>query len=137
LGLENQQFLFNARPFAYVLNDDYSVRPSCSYEEITASFKDDRRFLLRDEVGDILVSTVFLVIAHPHFSEDAFDLFETAIIDGDYVEIVYRYATYEEAVSGHKVVVSSLINNSPLKKILASDCSICPLGTRMIRVPKL
>jgi hypothetical protein len=60
----------------------------------------DRR-VEQTHIGDILISTVFLGIDHSHGSGPPI-LFETMIFGGKHEGYQERYATWDEAVEGHK-----------------------------------
>lgn len=82
----------------------------CTLEELEEGFKDfDRYRLVRQtEVGDILVSTVFLGIDHSHSMSGTPILFETMVFGGpesvDQQQI--RYETWEQAEAGHASMVA-------------------------------
>lgn len=57
------------------------------------------------KVGDITVSTVFLGLDHSFSSDGPPLIFETMTF-GDDEERCRRYATWDEAVQGHKEIVS-------------------------------
>ena len=57
--------------------------------------------VVRDEVDDLCVSTVFLGINH-NWGEGPPILFETMIFGGEHDEDRWRYATWDEAIVGHK-----------------------------------
>jgi len=58
-----------------------------------------------DHVGSLWVSTVLLLTMHTGGQ------FETMVFpDGGYDEIQVRYATYEEALEGHKRIVKMLLD---------------------------
>jgi hypothetical protein len=66
--------------------------------------------IARDNLGDYLISTVFLGLDHGH-SEGPPVLFETMVFDGRGRELdgyTRRYSTWEEAEDGHKAVVSQI-----------------------------
>lgn len=61
--------------------------------------------VVRDEIGDISVSTVFLGIASNDMDEVPV-LFETMIFPSN---LVRRYTTYQQALAGHAQTVRDLI----------------------------
>ena len=62
---------------------------------------DHRRTVKRDEIGDILVSTVFLGLDHA-WDSDTPVLWETMIFGGEHNQYQDRYTSYEDALEGHK-----------------------------------
>ena len=77
--------------------------PCETEQEYTQSFAMEKRRVAETEVGDVGVSTVFLVIDHSYNPDSTPVLFETMIFgkDGD-SEYCERYCTWDEAVEGHK-----------------------------------
>ena len=61
-------------------------------------------------VGDVRVSTVLLPSAPFSFNPDRPSIFETMAFttDGEVLDTIARYATYDEAEQGHALAVSSL-----------------------------
>ena len=79
-------------------------------EEIAAAFPTDLEDLrvARTVVGKYTVSTVFLVVDYG-FGFGVPRVFETATFeDGELVDIVARYSTWEEAEAGHAWTVLEL-----------------------------
>ena len=70
---------------------------------------DHRRTVKRDEIGDILVSTVFLGLDHA-WNSDVPVLWETMIFGGEHDQYQERYISYEDAVEGHQKALN-LVNN--------------------------
>lgn len=62
---------------------------------------DHRRIVKRDEIGDILVSTVFLGLDHA-WNSDVPVLWETMIFGGEHNQYQERYTSHEDALEGHK-----------------------------------
>lgn len=61
-----------------------------------------------DEVAGYSISTVFIGLS-TSFRNDASDVFETAVFDAsENVEIMDRYATWQEALDGHNACVALL-----------------------------
>ena len=72
---------------------------------------DNRRIVKRDEIGDILVSTVFLGLDHA-WDSDIPVLWETMIFGGTHdQEYQERYTSYEDALEGHEVAVEIAIKS--------------------------
>jgi hypothetical protein len=66
---------------------------------------ESNRQLARDEVGDIVVSTILLPFDHS-FGEGPPQFYETMVRRGGEWTDQWRYATKEEALRGHFAVVS-------------------------------
>ena len=66
---------------------------------------DNRRIVKRDEIGDILVSTVFLGLDHA-WDSDIPVLWETMIFGGEHDQYQERYTSYEDALEGHKKAIT-------------------------------
>ena len=64
---------------------------------------DENRQVAKDEIGDVMVSTVFLVFDHGIGPVPI--LFETMVFGGDLDGQQWRYATEEEALGGHQAVL--------------------------------
>jgi len=62
----------------------------------------DRRTVKRDEVGDILVSTVFLGLDHSWTPGGKPVLWETMIFGGEHDQYQERYTSHKDALEGHK-----------------------------------
>lgn len=69
-------------------------------------FQDEDRVVKRTKVGNLDVSTVFLVINHGFLGKDLW--FETMIFGPSEGDNQWRYETYEEAEAGHKSIVNQL-----------------------------
>jgi len=70
-----------------------------------AGFDDPRRFVARDEVGDVTISTVFLVLDHSLGHEDKPVLWETMIFGGETSRDTWRYTSRDAAITGHESIV--------------------------------
>ena len=68
------------------------------------SFENGRRHIGKDEIGDVLVSTVFLGIDHS-FGGGPPILFETMVFGGPLDQEQVRYATLDEAEVGHAAML--------------------------------
>lgn len=62
---------------------------------------DHRRTVKRDEIGDILVSTVFLGLDHAWDSGTPV-LWETMIFGGEHNQYQERYTSHKDALEGHE-----------------------------------
>lgn len=67
----------------------------------------EKKQVAYDKIGDIAVSTVFLGYDHS-YTEDKLEIYETMVFGGDSDGDVYRYATKEEALIGHKKNIDNL-----------------------------
>ena len=66
---------------------------------------DNRRIVKRDEIGGILVSTVFLGLDHA-WDSDIPVLWETMIFGGEHDQYQERYTSYEDALEGHEFALT-------------------------------
>ncbi len=67
---------------------------------------DSDRTVAKDEIGDVTVSTVFLVIDHAY---DGYPLlFETMVFGGDSDQYQRRYHTEAEALAGHAETLAAV-----------------------------
>lgn len=79
----------------------------CTIEELSTFTADDKR-VAYDKFGEVAVSTVFLTIDHGLLQNgevlgiDEILLFETMIFGGEHDGYQVRFATWNEAVIGHK-----------------------------------
>lgn len=82
--------------------------PCSNIREWAESFESTDRQVARDEVGGLIVSTIFLGLDHNFSSGDAI-LFETMVFADDTYEgfsgYQERYSTWDEAEKGHAVAV--------------------------------
>ena len=69
-------------------------------------FETAQRVVARDEVGDVLVSTVFLGIDHGFTRQGPPILWETMIFGGPHDQYQDRYCTQEEALAGHATALA-------------------------------
>lgn len=60
----------------------------------------------KTKINDILISTVFLGTDHNFTEKGNPVLFETMVFGGKLDEECVRYCTYDEAIKGHKEMVS-------------------------------
>lgn len=61
----------------------------------------NRKIVKRDEIGGILVSTVFLGLDHA-WDSDIPVLWETMIFGGEHDQYQERYTSHQDALEGHK-----------------------------------
>lgn len=90
------------------------VIPVDDLMEWAENFEKSDRKIARDEIGDVVVSTVFLGLDYEMFGSSLPIVFETMIFEGEHDGYQERYRTYDEAVKGHKKAV--LLVASSLKK---------------------
>lgn len=62
----------------------------------------NRRTVKRDEISDILVSTVFLGLDHSWTPGGKPVLWETMIFGGEHDQYQDRYTSHKDALEGHK-----------------------------------
>ena len=96
------------RPHCYVLGgaDGRTPTPSEDKEELARMFRvPEARRVARDTIGDVSVSTVFLVIDHNFSGDGPPHLFETMVFGGALDEECERCATWAEAEAQHKAMV--------------------------------
>ena len=76
--------------------------------EVRASWVDENRIVAKTFIGEIEVSTVFLVLDHRFHDIDPGPpiLFETIIFGGSLDKEETRYSTWKEAKAGHLETVS-------------------------------
>lgn len=95
----------SARPKYYILKDKEPV--PAEMLEWAAFFEDiDQRMIARDDLGEVLISTVFLGLDHSYSDEGPPLLFETMVFNtkkGE--EDMYRYSSWDEAVAMHNKLV--------------------------------
>jgi len=83
--------------------------------EAARLFQDDKRRIVgRAEIGDVIISTVHLVIPHMCFKEDCelgmCSLFETLIFGGERDQEMHRWHTLKDAIRGHAQIITSMTN---------------------------
>jgi hypothetical protein len=70
----------------------------------------DRRFILRTEIGDASVSTVFLSLDHNWDPAGPPLIYETMVFGGPLDQEQWRYSTKAEATKGHAAVCEQVRN---------------------------
>jgi len=96
------------RPLLYVLNADNEPEPERDRLAWGLSIDDQRRVVQRDQVGEIVVSTVFTGIDYAFFGGDPV-LWETMLFDADGKPLgQLRYTSRAEALVGHAEFVARL-----------------------------
>lgn len=93
----------------HVLDADHVARPA-TFEEwaefMARPFETSRR-VAKTVVGDAEVSTVFLAVDHAFWGSTPV-LFETMVFGGENDGDTWRYSTWDEAVAGHALAVSTI-----------------------------
>lgn len=105
--------------YYYLLDENkkpYKVTLTEFLQYISSAKDDDFKYVKKDIIGDVYVSTVFLCIDHGFSTnENALPvLWETMIFGGKYDQYQERYTSHEDALAGHeialKLVKDSLAN---------------------------
>jgi len=80
------------------------VVPAASARQWAEWYDKANRRIGRDEIGVLVVSTIFLGLDHRFFDDGPPLVFETIIFDDDCGHDLetFRYATYDQAEAGHK-----------------------------------
>ena len=73
-----------------------------------------RKTVKRDEIGDILVSTVFLGLDHS-FNGGTPVLWETMIFGGEHDQYQERYTSHKDALEGHKKALTLITKENEQK----------------------
>lgn len=91
------------REHKYILNDEGEPVPEPDLMKWGAWFEPNRarRIVRQDDVGDILVSTVFLALDHDHSLQGPPILWETMIFGGPHDQYQERYTSKDAALEGH------------------------------------
>ena len=66
-----------------------------------------QRIIARDEIGDVLVSTVFMGLDAGMGTRTPL-FFETLVFRGEHNDMSDRYATRDEALAGHREIVQAV-----------------------------
>jgi len=93
----------------YKLVDQKPV--ACDMLEAFSIIEEQDRTIAVDLVNGAKISTVFLAIDHG-FNDGPPILFETMVFGGKYDGHQERYATWEEAWEGHKIISNMCSNTS-------------------------
>lgn len=72
-------------------------------DDASKAFSDQGKIIGRTEIGETLISTIFLGMDHGFFGEPL--LFETMIFGGKHDNYRERYSTYAQAEAGHQIAV--------------------------------
>lgn len=90
----------------YILENGQPV-PCNDLPEWAQQFGSAERVIAQDQLGDVLVSTVFLGLDHS-FGGAVPILYETMIFGGPHDGYQERYATRDDAEAGHKVALAKV-----------------------------
>lgn len=94
------------RPYYYILNEDHSVRATENLVEWSKFFSTPgSRTVKKEQIGEYLVSTVFLGTDHNWGWGEEPLLFETMIFKDD-LNYQRRCTTWEQALEMHKEAVA-------------------------------
>lgn len=96
----------------YYRLDGHTITPVDDVKDWSRWFKSANRIIQRDVITGVTVSTVFLGIDHSFGDGSKPILFKTIIFGGDHDDDQCYYATYDEAVAGHKRIVENILGNN-------------------------
>ena len=99
----------------YVLDENNNPVPAEDSIAFKARRNNSNRIIGRTNIGDVLISTVFLTIDHNFSGIGDPILFETMIFGGKNYGYQERYSTYKEAIAGHEKAVRAIINGESLE----------------------
>jgi hypothetical protein len=101
----------------YILRDHEAVEATWDeYLEWSKQGFDATKRVAVDTIGDVRVSTVFLMIDH-NWLDGPPILFETMVFGGPFDEWQWRYHTWDEAVAGHRAIVAGVEKQLDLEKL--------------------
>jgi hypothetical protein len=87
----------------YILDNNNNPIPASTLEAVKwLEEGSNRRTIKRDEIGDILVSTVFLGLDHSWTPGSKPVLWETMIFGGEHDQYQERYTSHKDALEGHE-----------------------------------
>lgn len=98
----------------YIITEEGEVRPARTLEEVVKMWKPDARTVWKTFANKTEISTVFLAIDHGWYKDTAPILYETMVFaeEGspweDWGDTCRRYATREEAVHGHAMLLKEM-----------------------------
>src|SRR6478735_8373732 len=90
----------------YILDKDNNAVEASIEEHL--NFPHERNIVSLTEIGGIRISTIFM---GKNYGGDNFYLFETMTFGGGFERcdgLTNRYSTYQEALEGHKIIVSKV-----------------------------
>jgi hypothetical protein len=107
----------------YALDENKKPFP-ISIEDLAEVYGDtNSRVTKQDTIGDVMISTVFLVIDHRFSGEGDPVLWETMIFGGKHDGYQERYTSHEEALKGHERSINLVLGDDE-KKIEKIDVKI-------------
>jgi hypothetical protein len=112
----------------YVLDKHNNPKP-VSAERWAFSFSRRSRRVARDSIGGVDVSTVFLGLDHNFGRHGPPLLFETMAFDGREELMCQRYATWDEAVAGHREIVAFCKAKADVALDMLKEIVTCPTST--------
>lgn len=92
-------------PLYWILDAERRPVPAADVLEWGHFFESGERIVKQTELGDVRVSTVFLGVDHRWFGGGPPLLFETMIFGGPLDQWQWRYASWDDAETGHRVAV--------------------------------
>lgn len=72
----------------------------------SAYLRTDERVIVKTQVGEVEISTIFLTLDHSFGTGGEPILFETMIFGGEYDQEMWRYTTEDKARQGHELAVA-------------------------------
>lgn len=102
-------------PMWYVLDEQHRTVPADEETAIPWFGKPERQ-VAADQIGDVYVSTIFLVMDHRIPFDDEPLLFETMILGGAHDQEMWRCSTWEQAKEQHKEAVA-LVRRGTLRVV--------------------
>lgn len=91
----------------YILDDNNNPVESNDWDSWEwKNANQERTRVGRDEVGEVLVSTIFMPMNHGW--DGKLEVFETMVFGGERAGDCFRYATWDDAKAGHDRVVAEL-----------------------------
>lgn len=102
-------------PEYFLLNKNHEAVP-CSMLEWAQAYEGmEGRIVQKTNVGNAEISTVFLGLNH-NFGQGPPAIFESMVFGGQFDDEQCRYATWDEAVTGHWELVAKVVEDD-MKKI--------------------
>ena len=92
----------------YTLDENNIPIKTQSIQEYIDWETDEKRIVKQDNIGKVIVSTVFLGLDHS-YGRSIPILWETMIFEGEHDGYQDRYSSYEDALKGHQKALD-LIN---------------------------
>lgn len=134
--------LIDRRSNLWVMNPDGTFRNPETMEEYYRLNRLDNN-LMKTMVGDVWVSTVFLLVNHGTQADPI--LFETMTFDesggknkaaAEFHESCWRYRTCQEALEGHKQVMKEVYEAQRELHHLPGAVKLVTVAKKILRLPK-